>query len=145
MIMKDNRKYKRHKIDRAEIDGKIAFADEVIICDLSLGGVSLKADRRMNIGEEYLLKLQNKEGIIRIKGVVVWSLLSGSKNDDKGNVIPIYSAGLRFADESRQEIKELIDFLEEHERKRYKAINEGLNEFVNLSEQFKEVLELFAE
>jgi len=143
--MKDNRKYKRHKIDGAEIDGKIAFADEVIICDLSLGGVSLKADRRMNIGEEYLLKLQNKEGIIRIKGVVVWSLLSGSKNDDKGNVIPIYSAGLRFADESRQEIKELIDFLEEHERKRYKAINEGLNEFVNLSEQFKEVLELFAE
>jgi len=145
MIMKDNRKYKRHKIDGGEIDGKIAFADEVIICDLSLGGVSLKADRRMNIGEEYLLKLQNKEGIIRIKGVVVWSLLSGSKNDDKGNVIPIYSAGLRFADESRQEIKELIDFLEEHERKRYKAINEGLNEFVNLSEQFKEVLELFAE
>jgi Tfp pilus assembly protein PilZ len=143
--MKDNRKYRRYKVDGVEINGKLAFANEVIIRDLSLGGTAVKTDRRLNIGEEYLLKLQNSGSNIPIKGVVVWSLLSGSKPDDKGNIIPIYSAGLKFREDSDKKIKKLIALLDEHEQEHYEAIDGRPGEFVNLSEQFKEALELFAD
>jgi len=143
--MEDKRKYKRHKINDLEINVKMALADEVIINNLSMGGASLKADRRLNIGKEYLLQLETKEIDIRIKGVVVWSLLTESKADHKGNIIPIFTAGLKFIDDSQEKIKGLIDLLEEHEKSQYRTdVDPQLGEFVNLSEEFKEVFELFA-
>jgi len=40
-----------------DITGKMMFADEVNIIDISVGCFSLKADRRLNIGHEYALKM----------------------------------------------------------------------------------------
>ncbi len=122
----------------------MAFADEVVLHNLSMGGASLKADRRLNIGKEYLLRLETKDSDIRVKGVVVWSSLTESKADHKGNIIPVYTAGLKFTDDSWEKIKELIDLMEEHEESHYKPDVDHLGEFVNLSEEFKEVFELLA-
>jgi hypothetical protein len=48
-------------------------------------------------------------------------------------------------DDSQEKIKELIDLLEEHEKSHYRTdVDPQLGEFVNLSEEFKEVFELFA-
>ena len=141
----DMRQRKRYKMDETEIHGKLAFANEVKIHDISLGGISLKADRRINIGKEYLLKLKYKGTEISAKGVVVWSVLSESQADSKGNVIPIYSCGLKFNSSSNEQIKEFIGLIE----KNYKEENEQKNidllaeDFFDLSVQFKEVLAVF--
>ena len=106
----------------------------------------MTADRRLNIGEEYLIKLQHGESNMRIKGVVIWSFLSGSRSDHKGNIIPIYSAGLKFTNSPDESGEKLIKLLEEREKGQYQTAGEPeSNEFVNLSEQFKEALELFAD
>jgi hypothetical protein len=141
----DMRQRKRYKMDETEIHGKLAFANEVKIHDISLGGMSLKADRRINIGKEYLLKLKYKETEISAKGVVVWSVLSESQADSKGNVIPIYSCGLKFNSPSNEQIKQFIGLIEKNykEDNEQKDIDLQAEEFLDLSVQFKEVLAVF--
>jgi hypothetical protein len=143
--MKDNRRYKRYKINDFEIYGRIALADDIVVNNLGMGGASLITDRRLNVGEEYLLRLRYQESDISIRGVVVWSFLSESRPDQKGNIIPIYSVGLKFTNDADKEIRELVALLEDHEQERDKTVNPHFDEFLNLSEQFKEALELFAE
>jgi hypothetical protein len=106
---KDMRQHKRYKLNETEIYVKLVFANEVKINDISLGGISFKADRRINIGKEYLLKLEYKKSEISTKGIVVWALLSKSQADSKGNAIPIYSYGLKFKNTSNEQIKQFID------------------------------------
>jgi len=48
--VKNTRRYKRFRLDFVEISGQLTFASEVSVLDLSMGGVSLRADRRLNIG-----------------------------------------------------------------------------------------------
>ncbi len=108
--MKSKRRYKRYKLDSMGINGKMVFATDVKILDISVGGVSLKADRRLDIGNEYVLKLENRDRLISVKGVVVWSSLSGTREGAGGEAVPIYTAGLKFTDSSPEKIEELLSF-----------------------------------
>ncbi|MCL5023563.1 MAG: PilZ domain-containing protein [Nitrospirae bacterium] len=112
----EKRRYKRFKVDVMEINGTMLFANEVEILDLSLGGVALKADRRLNIGNEYEIKIRDKTGVIPVRAAVVWSLLSGTRKRPDGESIPIYSAGMRFTNLSGDKITELKTFMELHRR-----------------------------
>jgi len=47
--VKDMRQHKRYKMNDSEIRVKMAFADEVKMQNISLGGIAIKSDRRMNI------------------------------------------------------------------------------------------------
>jgi Tfp pilus assembly protein PilZ len=94
--MTDKRQFKRYYLDVLEINGKMSLTDKVKILDISEGGVSLKADRRLNIGKEYLLKLQEKGKTLDVKGTVVRSELSGTEESNKGGRVSIYKAGLIF-------------------------------------------------
>jgi PilZ domain len=142
---KDMRQHKRYKMDDTEIHVKLSLANEVKINDISLGGISLKANTRINIGKEYLLKLVYRKSEITAKGVVVWSLLSDSQADSKGNVIPIYSCGLKFTNDTKERINNLIALIEENKKEadKQRGIHHRADEFIDLSMQFKEVLEIF--
>jgi hypothetical protein len=142
---KDLRQHKRYKMDETEIYVKLALANEVKINDISLGGISLKADRRINIGKQYFLKLAYKKTEITAQGIVVWSLLSDSQADSQGNVIPIYSYGLKFTNDTKEQIRSFIALIEENRKEagKRRGINLQGDEFIDLSVQFKEVLEIF--
>ena len=110
--MNDKRRHKRFSVDIFGINGKIMFANEVEILDISLGGVSLKVDRRLNIGTEYALKMRSNDQMISVKGSVVWSKISGMKKGSRDDVIPIYSAGMRFSGVTGEKAEELAFFIE---------------------------------
>lgn len=112
--MKDRRRYKRYKVDLIDINGKMVFASDVKIVDISLGGVSLKADRRLDIGSEYTLTVSSKGTVFSIKCIVVWAFIKESKEDSRGNIIPIYTAGMKFKDASNKTIEEIVNFIEDH-------------------------------
>ncbi len=114
-MMKENRRHKRFRLDAVEINGKMVFATKVKILDISIGGVSLKADRRLNIGSEYVLKLEDRNRFISVKGLVVWSSLSETREGPGGEVAPIYTAGMKFSDISAEKINELLAFIEHHD------------------------------
>jgi len=116
--MLDKRRHKRYRVDLVEINGKMTLADKVQILDISLGGISLKADRRLNIGNEYLIKLQEKGKNLDVKGTVVRSELTGIDQRADGQGVSIFTVGMMFKEGYADRI---ADFLKPIEQTRQKA------------------------
>lgn len=96
------------------VQGRMVFASQVEILNLSLGGVAIKADRRLNIGGDYTLKLELAGEAVDIKGVVVWSVMSGVHKAGGADTVPEYSAGLRFKDVFTERVLKLMAFIDRH-------------------------------
>ncbi|MBA4372557.1 MAG: hypothetical protein C0402_06805 [Thermodesulfovibrio sp.] len=114
--MSDNRHHKRFMVEGMEINGKMLFATEVFVQNVSISGMSFKADRRLDIGKEYTIRLQDQGRTIAVKGIVVWSSLVGNKAGHDGDSIPVYAAGMKFTNVLNERINEIISFIESHER-----------------------------
>ncbi|HUI44582.1 MAG TPA: PilZ domain-containing protein [Nitrospirota bacterium] len=108
----DKRRYKRYKLELVDINGKMSLADKVEIIDISLGGVALRVDRRLNPGREYLLKLGDKGKSFDLKCLVVRSELSGIEAKVTGERTMIYTAGMRFKEDSASQIAEFFKSIE---------------------------------
>jgi c-di-GMP-binding flagellar brake protein YcgR len=122
--MEEKRRYRRFRVDVMEINGRMVFANNVTILDISAGGVSMKADRRLNIGTEYALRIE--EGgtvVLTVKGTIVWSVLSETREVSGGNIIPVYTAGMKFTDISHEKSSEIINFIKAHEQEVYEGID----------------------
>lgn len=115
----NQRRHERLSVDLLEIHGKLLFADEVRINDVSISGVSLNADKRLNIGNEYLLRLAYGGQTISVKGQVIWSRLVSTRENSKGEVVPIYSCGMQFSSVSREKVDELVAFIQDCTRNRF--------------------------
>lgn len=112
-IMNEKRKHKRFRVDVSEINGSIVFISEVNILDISLSGISLKIDRRLNMGVEYKLKLEGSRSI-NLKGTVVWCKLSEMRKVSEEEVVPIYTVGLEFRDMSEEKLMKLQHLIRNH-------------------------------
>jgi c-di-GMP-binding flagellar brake protein YcgR len=91
----------------------MVLATEVKVIDISISGISLKANRRLNIGSDYTLKLEGND-TISLRGTVIWSSLNETRKGSQGEMIPIYSAGMKFKDMSAERITELQYLIESH-------------------------------
>ncbi len=121
--MKEKRRYKRFSVDIMEINGKMVLATYVKILDISIGGVLFKANRRLNMGSEYSLKIKSGDGELVVKGTIVRSSLSKSIKDNRGNIIPVYAAGMQFRDISEEKVKEIEAFLLNNMKDAYKQVD----------------------
>lgn len=119
----EKRRYKRYALDIYDVHGEMLFAKGLKILDISIAGISLKADKRTNIDREYTLKIIAKDQTLILKGKVMWSLLSENQEGAHGDIIPIYTAGLKFTDVSNEKMKEIINFIEDHMRKKDRQKN----------------------
>lgn len=111
--MKERRRYPRFSVEIMDLNGKILFANEVKILDLSVGGALIKADKRLNIGRNYVLKIESKDRNLTVQGTVVRCTLSESRKV-RGNIIPIYTAGMQFTNLSTEKMNEIVDFIREN-------------------------------
>jgi hypothetical protein len=112
MNMADRRRFERFNANIPDMNGKMMFARNVKVVNISMGGISFKADRRLNIGRKYTVKLENRDQVLTMEGSVVSSVLSESQKDSAGDIIPVYTAGMKFtrvSDESR--LKEIISLV----------------------------------
>lgn len=112
--MHEKRRHKRYLVYDMDINGKMTFAAEVKILNISISGVSLEVDKRMEIGSEYTLRLEDRDKEIALKGVVVWSSISGIHEGHHGEAIPIYTAGMKFTNILSERMMEFISFIEDH-------------------------------
>jgi c-di-GMP-binding flagellar brake protein YcgR len=112
-MMHGKRRYNRFKLKNREVIGKMVLANEVNIIDISVIGMSLRANRQLHIGSDYTLKLEGIKSI-SLRGTVVWCSLIESRKGSKGEMIPIYSAGLKFKKMSIERVTELLSFIDSH-------------------------------
>ena len=130
--MEDRRRHKRFRVDIMDIHGKILFASNITILNISIGGILLKADRRLNIGRDYILKLESKGHYLTLKGKIVRSTLSDSQRDSHGDIVPIYTSGLQFIDLSTEKVNEIATFIQAHVID-YESVEENLLDVYKLS------------
>jgi len=105
------RRYQRYTIDSMKIKGRIMYSKIVDIIDISLGGIALKADRRLNIGNQYILNIDEIGLHISLKATVVWASLHHSIKSANGDLVPIYAVGMKFNETSNEKISQLIKFI----------------------------------
>ena len=118
----DRRLHQRFTADVLDMHGMAAYVKVVRILDMSLNGISLKIDGRLDVGRRCILKIEGKGRLLNIKSIVVWSLL------DKhikiiNNSIPIYKVGLKFIDIPMEKMTEVIGFIENHKQKIDKEVD----------------------
>ena len=110
----EKRQRKRFVVEDMEIHGKMVFATEVRVLNISVSGISVKADRRLDIGKDYTLKLVEGDKEMSLKGTVVWSSISGSREGLRGEAVPLYTAGLKFSNLVTDKMTELGQFIGMH-------------------------------
>jgi len=111
--MQEKRRHERFRVNSDELQSSMVLAGHVQVLDISEGGISLKADLRLNIGRQYTLTIKSKHNASTVKGIIVWSSLVDHKEDSEGNSIPIYEAGLQFTHVSQEAIDEIIGDLQD--------------------------------
>jgi len=114
--MPERRLYERFIVGILEITGRMTFARDVRIHDMSVGGIAVTVNKRLDLGSEYTLKIEGKGRALSLRGVVVWSLLNESLMDAHGNIVPVYKAGLKFVDLPQEQVTEIERFIEDHKR-----------------------------
>ena len=114
--MDDRRVHQRFVLDALNIDGKSAYAKVVRILNMSVSGILLETDRRPGVGETYILKMGGKGKVVNIKSIVMWYLLDNRVRTVRGDLVPIYKAGLKFMNMSGEEMKEVTAFIERHKQ-----------------------------
>jgi len=131
--MQEKRRHKRYNLDLIDIHGKMSLTNKVEILDISLSGVALKADRRLNIGKEYMIKLEEKGKTLDVKGIVVRSELSGIEDRGHGERASIYTAGMVFKDGFMDKIADFLSPIENKKNTASTAVNRRLNVRFNIT------------
>ena len=111
--VRGRRRYKRLNIENLNVDGmngKMALSNYIKIIDMSLDGLSIETDKKLNIGEEYLLHLAYEGRTSSIKGSIAWCTLERIENTNKGEAHHIYKSGMKLT-VSPDEMREFIRFI----------------------------------
>jgi hypothetical protein len=106
------RRHKRFRLGSRELNGRMTFASEVSILDIGMGGVSLTADKRLNIGGKYTLKLEVNKKVVAVTCEVAWAKMSGTKRSAVGEAVPVYTAGMKFVGLSAESAAALLTFVD---------------------------------
>ena len=110
--MQDKRRHPRFTVEG--LSGTMMFTTPVEVVNMSLGGAAVRADMRLDIGREYVLRLEHDGAVAHVKGVVVWSTISGLRKNEHGDTVSQYSAGLRFRDVLTNQLSEVIGFIDQN-------------------------------
>ncbi len=111
--MQNTRRHKRFKLDLVELDGKMFLIDDVEILDISLGGVSLKVDRGLNIGKEYLITLAENGKSIDVKGIVIHSAVRWTEERANGERVTMHTARIKFKEGQAAKIARVLNSIQQ--------------------------------
>jgi len=130
----ERRRHKRLKVEHVKLHSEMPSAGDIRILNISMSGVLLKADSRLEIGRKYAVKMGYGDKMLFVKADVVWSLLADSLEKADGDIKPIYLAGMQFTDVSTEKIREIVNFIEfdtEAEENQFNNPGERHAEFIH--------------
>jgi len=110
--MKKERRYRRFLIEGMDVKCRIFFNTEVKIHNISLGGVALSLNKRLNMGQKYTLKIESESNTISLEGVVVWEKITSLTREVKGKKFPIYEVGMSFDEVLTGKGADLLNFID---------------------------------
>lgn len=106
----DRRTYDRHQVEG--VQGTFLFSTDAKVVNLSLNGLAVETSSYLQVGRDYSLRLQHPKHPMRVHGEVVWCTLVRTRRDQRGDVVPVYRAGLRFEEILSEQATDLYGFIE---------------------------------
>lgn len=107
---------KRFKIVEMNVRGNVLFAEDVRIHDISFDGACISSSKYMTIGRKFTLKLGYKGKDVPLKALVMWARLSHMQRSPGGEMVPMYTVGIKFLDDLKAKGISLNDFISEKVR-----------------------------
>ncbi|MDH3745616.1 MAG: PilZ domain-containing protein [Acidobacteriota bacterium] len=108
----ERRSNRRYRVEG--VRGQFLFSTDARVIDMSLNGMSLEIASPLKVGREYSLKLDREDAVIQLKGTIVWCTLVRTTRDERGDVIPVYRAGIHLEDVISGKAGKLMDFIQEN-------------------------------
>lgn len=105
----ERRKHKRYEV--REVHGSLLYSTNVRIIDISISGVKIESDRRLDVTKNYTIKIPRGDDVLKISGKVIWCILTKSLDAVNGEHMPVYHAGLEFPDVFSEKGSDLVSFL----------------------------------
>jgi hypothetical protein len=128
----DKRQWQRYPVDDGEIAVTIGSSDEAKVVDISTGGISFKTERILAHNKQYVIKLDRKDSVLTLHGVIKWvSLNEYTKLCSQSELVPKYTIGMQFTNLLGNTSDEVVQFLDGLPKR--DAVNDR-NEPVDLSE-----------
>jgi hypothetical protein len=88
------------------LDGKVL--------DISVAGMAIETHSRLAPHHRISLRLCKGPELLQLEGRVVWCFLQGTRATERGETVPVYRAGIEFADVLSDLARDLLGFLEAH-------------------------------
>jgi hypothetical protein len=115
----DNRRYNRFFVDG--MHGNLLYSSDIEVLNISIDGAAIETTKRLELNREYTFKIRYKDANLTLKGRVVWAILISKEKKDSKTSIPVYRAGVAFADTLSEKANLLLDFIEEHKIKTFES------------------------
>lgn len=102
VIKSDRKKYigdERRRHNRLSMKGiqcNIPCLLNTKIINISLGGVAVETTKKLKKNKEYDLKIIHKGNALRLKGHVIWAVLTYIEKKESGDIRSVYKAGMKF-------------------------------------------------
>src|SRR5262245_13264892 len=93
------------------VHGQLPFETKVEVLNLSLGGVAVRADRRLSAGTSCSIRLQVGELTLDFTGVVAWCTRTGFRKSN-GKRTAVYAAGLKLDGVIPDKTRALLSFID---------------------------------
>jgi hypothetical protein len=100
------------KLVRTRTEGRITGVDEVVLVDISLGGVKIEHAQFFRPGTISPLDLEFHGTRIRLWSRVVWSVVARQEMNMDGEGVMIYYTGLEFHNPSEETRQVINDYLQ---------------------------------
>jgi len=109
--MTERRQHRRFYVENMGVDCDMPSASRVKLMNIGSGGALVMADKLINIGKSYALKIGYKDKLLFVKANAVWALLADCEKQDNGDVIPLFIAGMQFVNVIKGELPEILGLL----------------------------------
>jgi len=107
----ERRQHRRFNVENMGVDCDMPSATRVKVMNISSGGALVMADKLINIGKSYALKIEYKGKLLFVKADAVRALLTDCVKQDNGDVIPLFIAGMQFVNVIKGELPEILGLL----------------------------------
>jgi hypothetical protein len=115
----------RFKTDNMDISCQIKVVSRAKILNMSIDGISMKTNFRLNRDNIYPLKVEDYNNNLELEATAVWSNVTLRK--EGGNLrcdfIPVHNAGMQFSLPSQEKPYEIMNYIEKYRQKGDNRVN----------------------
>jgi hypothetical protein len=115
----------RFKTENMDINCQIKVVSSAMIFNMSIGGISMKTNFRLNMDDIYPLEVEDYNHNLKLEATAVWSnvILRKEGRNLRCDFIPVHSAGMQFSHVSKDKLNEIMNYIEKYKQKADNRVN----------------------